>query len=391
MNTETLEPERELEEMLGPEVPAGDQDPVPAKPARRKRRGRFVLLVLLAGCGFAWGVRFVHHILTHESTEDAYVAGSIHSISARVEGVVQEILVEENSEVTAGQPLVKLDRREFEIKRDQAKAAIAQLAAQVEQAAAQLSEADAQAKLAEAQERGAVAQLAREEATAAKAKADLERASQLYGQQKGALISSSELDAAKAAGKGTAAAVEAAHASRAAAEATGDSARARQKAARASYDAAVAQKRTAEIALEQAELQVSYTTIVAPVAGRISRKGAEVGDHIQPGQALFALVEPEIWVEANFKESQVAGMHPGQAVDIAVDALPGKKFQGAIESLSPATGAKFALIPPDNATGNFTKVVQRIPVRIKFTPEAIASFGKQIRPGLSVIVDMGKE
>ncbi len=359
---------------------------VAAKPGRSPLR---VMLLAAAGmAALAWTAHFVWHAWTHEVTEDAYVTGAIHTISPRMAGVVQEILVQENSSVTAGQPLVKLDSRDQEIRRDQARNALEQATAQLGQTAAQLADAQAQEKMAAAQSAAASAQISRDEANATKARTDLDRANQLFCQPSSGAISRSDLDSARAGSQTTSASVEASRASFAAAQAAGESAKAKVRAAQAAYDAATSAQHMAETSLKDAELQLSYTTIIAPAAGRISRKFVEVGDHLQPGQALFSLVEPEVWVEANFKETQLAGMHPGQAVEMTVDAIPGHSFRGAIDSFSPATGSQFALLPPDNATGNFTKVVQRVPVKILFAPESLGSWSEQIRPGLSTVVSV---
>jgi membrane fusion protein (multidrug efflux system) len=360
--------------------------PVVATPRRSPLR--IVLLASLGLAAVAWTAHFIYHAWTHEVTEDAYVTGSIHTVSPRLAGVVQEILVKENSTVTAGQPLVKLDSRDLEIRHDQARNALEQATAQLGQTAAQLSDAQAQERMATAQATAASAQIARDEANATKARTDLDRANQLFSQPSSGAISRSDLDSAKAGSQTTSASVDAARASFAAAQAAGESAKAKVQAAQAAHDAAAAAQHMAETSLKDSELQLSYTTIAAPTAGRISRKFVEVGDHLQPGQALFSLVEPEVWVEANFKETQLARMHPGQEVEMTVDAIPGHQFRGVIDSFSPATGSQFALLPPDNATGNFTKVVQRVPVKILFAPESLGSLREQIRPGLSTVVSV---
>jgi membrane fusion protein (multidrug efflux system) len=376
------------------ELPAPGAEPKASRPAsaptaapRRKRFGLALLAVLMAGATI-WGARVVHQMLTHEKTDNAYVRGSIHTISSRLSGVVQEVLVDENSVVTAGQPLVKLDSRDLEIRRDEARVAIDEINAQSGQVTAQLAEVEAQSRLSDAQVTEAAAQLAREEATSAKAAADLERADHLFNEHGNGVISRADYDAVKASLQTAVASADAARAALAGAQAVADSAKAKFQAARAACDAALAQKRVAETKLKDAELQLSYTTITAPAAGRISRKNVEVGDHLQPGQALFALVEPRVWIEANFKETQLARMRSGQPVEITVDAIPGRTFRGTVESFSPATGAQFALLPPDNASGNFTKVVQRVPVKIVFAPDSIAAVQDRVRPGLSTIVSV---
>ena len=153
------------------------------------------------------------------------------------------------------------------------------------------------------------------------------------------------------------------------------------EAAEAQQAAAHAGVTGGEAAVREADRKLSHTIIVASAAGRIGNKNVEPGNRVQAGQNLLALVEAEVWVVANFKETQLAKMHPGQPVDVSVDALPGETFQGTIDSLAPASGAQFALLPADNATGNFTKVVQRVPVKIVFAPEILRKLADRLRPG----------
>ena len=171
--------------------------------------------------------------------------------------------------------------------------------------------------------------------------------------------------------------------------ATSTAAEAQVESRAAQLAAAQAKVTASDAAVHDAERELSYATITAPVDGRIGNKNVEVGNRVQVGQALFALVEPDLWIIANFKETQLARMRPGQAVEITVDAVAGPRVHGAsVDSISPATGAQFALLPPDNATGNFTKVVQRVPVKIVFDPESVRGFEDRVAAGLSVVVNV---
>ena len=146
---------------------------------------------------------------------------------------------------------------------------------------------------------------------------------------------------------------------------------------------------TAEARLAVASLQVSYATISAPASGRVGRKNVEVGNRVQAGQTLLTVIEPDLWVVANFKETQLAGMRAGEKVSVRIDAIPGKVFRGTIDSFSPASGNEFALLPADNATGNFTKIVQRVPVKIRFEADAlkeVPELAERLRAGLSAVV-----
>lgn len=152
------------------------------------------------------------------------------------------------------------------------------------------------------------------------------------------------------------------------------------------FAAAQAQVKAVNAQLKDVELQLSYAEILAPAAGRVGRKNVEVGNRVQPGQSLLAIVQPKVWVMANFKETQLRDLQPGQAVRLRVDGFPGREFTGRVENLAPASGAQFALLPPDNATGNFTKIVQRVPVKIVFDDESVRDFAGRIVPGMSVEV-----
>jgi len=152
--------------------------------------------------------------------------------------------------------------------------------------------------------------------------------------------------------------------------------------------AAQAQEQVAQSNLKEAELQLSYTEILAPAAGRIGKRNLETGNRVQPGQALLALVQPDVWVVANFKETQLGHLKPGQPARLRVDAFPGQVFKGHVQSLAPASGAQFALLPPDNATGNFTRIVQRVPVKITFDNQGIGDCQGRIVPGMSAIVQI---
>ncbi len=358
----------------------------PPKPQRSWLRKLILLLVASAAAG--WGFYFVRHLLTHQETEDAYVTGTIHTISSRLPGVVTEILVAENTDVKANQPLVKLDTRDLDLRIEQSQVAIQQAKATVAQMEAKLAEVIAQNELAKSGVELAKANVVRDEAHVAKAHRDLTRAEELKSVGQGGAISEASYDEAKSTVETSEATLTATKASLEAANAYIGTAKARETFAHAEIDAAKAQLKATESSLKDAELQRSYATIIAPVGGRISRKAAEVGNRIQAGQALFALVEPEVWVQANFKETQLSGLKVGSEVDIEVDAVPGRHFKGRIDSFSAASGAQFALLPPDNATGNFTKVVQRVPVKILFDPTSIANVREQIRPGISVVVSI---
>ena len=338
----------DVPEASNPET--ADRPPRRAGPILRR-----LVFILLLAAGVAWGARYGHHMLTHVETDDAYVTSHVHSVNAHVGGTISKVLVEPNTEVKAGDVLFRLDPRDHEAK--------------LQQAEAQLAQSDALIEFAKTQIAGAHAKIDQAEAEATKAEADFKRVEEL---SRNKVASKQEFDAAKAA--------------RESANASLVSTKASAAGMQSGVEVALAQRRTAETQLENARLQLSYNTITAPVSGRTSKRNAELGTYVQPGQTLIAIVEPEVWIEANFKETQLAKMQLGQAADITIDALPGHTFQGTVESFSPASGAQFAMLPPDNATGNFTKVVQRVPVRVRLEPESIRGYEDRLRAGLSAVV-----
>ncbi|MEI2722103.1 MAG: HlyD family secretion protein [Verrucomicrobiota bacterium] len=317
--------------------------PVKMAPARSKKLFPWFSLLFMVVLASYGGYRWWQYTQAWVKTDNAYVAGHIHQTSTRIAGTVTEVLVLENQAVTAGQVLARLDRVDLEVRRDQVRAAQIQAEAQLNQAQAQV--------------RG-------EEAAATKAQLDFDRADKL-SHEANSVISQQELDSAKAALAAAQAAVAA---------------------ARARTNSAEAQVQVASANLKDAELQLTYTDITAPAAGRIGRKNVETGNRVQPGQALLAVVSPEVWVVANFKETQLTHLRPGQTVKLNVDTFPGRVFAGRVESVAPASGAQFALLPPDNATGNFTKIVQRVPVKIVFDDEALRDCAGRIVPGMSATV-----
>lgn len=416
-----------------PEAAPETQTPAPAQ----KPRKRPVKLILAAaGVGAiaagAFGLNWWQYASTHEETDNATVAGHIHQISARIPGNVEQVLVSDNQEVKAGQPLVKLDPRDYQVRLQQAQADLAAaeqkantaqiniaLSAKNAEASSTESQGDigkAQAAIAQARAQvteaqagipRAQAQLAQAEANLQKAQTDYNRYSTLYSQ---GAIAQRDLDTARQAYQVAVAqrnaeeegirqaqaklaqtqqSVATAQSGLTASQGGLQQAEAKGIQTRVSQSdfgtakTAIAQAQTA---LRNAQLQLSYTTITAPAAGRVGRKTVEVGQQIQPGTPLMALVSNEYWITANFKETQLDQIRPGQKVEIELDSFPHKKFEGRVDSISPASGAEFALLPPDNATGNFTKVVQRVPVKIVFNPESIKGYEALITPGMSAVV-----
>jgi len=306
-----------------------------------------------------------------EMTENAYVRGQVTIMSPQVSGYVAEVPVKDFERVKAGQILVKIDDRIYLQK--------------VRQAEATLKGQQAQLDSLEQKKRSAEAKLASGKATISSAQVALKTAESTYERNKGlaanAIVSQSALEQ-------SASALEQARA--ALAQAVSNQQVLEQDLAsvdvsRAGYEAAL---EGARAALELAKIDLANTTIVAPADGRLSEVGARKGAYVAAGTQLVALVPDRIWVTANFKETQLSGIHIGQAVSFTVDALDHRSFSGKVESLSPATGSEFSVIKADNATGNFTKVAQRVGVRISIDPGQ--DLAKDLSPGLSVVVRIDK-
>jgi membrane fusion protein (multidrug efflux system) len=345
--------------------------PVGDSAASRSTRSKVTIgigavVVLLA---LLWGGQKFMYGRGHESTDDAAIDGHIVPVVAKVGGYVLKVTAGENEKVTEGQVLVQLDTSELSVKVQQANADLAAARA----AAGGNGQAEAQVRTASGQRGALEAQVSLARANAARAHADLSRSQELASKQ---IISLQQLDAARAAASVADAAVSAAERQASAASGTVTGAEAGTRLADAKLQAADAMK-------ANAELQLSYTRLVAPASGTVSRKTVEVGQLLQPAQQVMSIVaDSGAWVTANFKETQLAKMKIGQTVDINVDAYSGCIATGTIQSISGATGSKFSLLPPENATGNFTKVVQRVPVRIAITKDC--GNGRPLRPGMSV-------
>jgi membrane fusion protein (multidrug efflux system) len=303
------------------------------------------------------------------STDDAYVGVDMSIISPKVAANVAEVPIVDNQHVKAGDTLVQLDDGDYKLAVDQA---AAKLATQK----AQLQTFDAQINAAEATAGQTRAQLDATKASLVKAEADFVRTDELAARD---FSPKASLDAARAARDSARAQVAAGGS----AIQTADANVAVLKAQRQEAERVV---RELEVALAKAERDLSFTVIRAPFDGVIGNKSVQVGDYVTPGKRLAAVVPlDKVYIDANLKETQLADVHPGEPVTIRVDALDGAPIEGTVESIAPASGSQFSLLPPENATGNFTKIVQRVPVRIA-VPAAHAD-GK-LRPGLSVIVDI---
>ncbi len=311
-----------------------------SRPARSRKR-RVITFGLLAAAlvaGAIFAIRTVSFYKHHAETDDAQIEAHIDPVLPRIPGYVTEVGVRDNETVKAGQVIVRIDPRDLQSKVDTAQGAVENARAQVSVARANVSAARAAAN---------------------KADQDLARYRPLRQKEE---ISQQQFDAARAAA---------------------EAAKSQLEAAAQQVQAASGQVAQKQADLDWARLQLSYATVAAPASGVVSKKDVEVGQLVAAGQPLMAIVEgSEVWVVANFKETQLRKMRVGQAAEFTVDAYPKKVFRGRVDSFSAATGAKFSLLPPDNATGNFTKVVQRVPVKIVPTEAPDARY--PLRAGMSV-------
>jgi len=348
--------------------------PAAVEDAPKSGKKKFVLpivgiLVLIA---LVWAFKTWSYGRSHESTDNAAVDGHLVPVLAKASGYVQRVTVSDNDLVKADSLLVQIDPAEYNVKLAQAEADLA--AARASAGGAGTSgQAQAAVDQATGQRSSLDAQIAAARANETKARQDLARMQELADKQ---VVSRMQLDAARAAAEAASANVVALQRQTNAASGTVAS-------AQAGVRLADARLQAAQAARDNAALQLSYTRVPAPAAGIVSRKQVEPGQLVQIGQPLLTIVaDTGVFITANMKETQLSDIRVGQPVEVDVDAYGGQKVYGCVESLSAATGSKFALLPPDNATGNFTKVVQRVPIKIKVTKSLGPT--EPLRPGMSV-------
>lgn len=327
-----------------------------------------VLLIVLGGTG-----AYYYSQRGEVSTDDAGINGRTVVLSPKVQGYVKALNVQDNQLVKAGDVLLEIDPTDYIVKRDRAKAALA-----AAQAAANASHSNLETATVSAPSTidAAIAQVSSAQATWEKALADRQRMESLFN---AGACSSQQLDQAVATEKSARSALDQMRAGLHSAN-TAPSVIA---AAKGTSEQLQAQVKQAEVDLSQAENDLANTKIIAPIDGRITNRSVEIGNYVQVGSQLGSLVGTDLWVVANFKETQLEHMHPGQSVDIKIDAFPNVKLQGKVDSIQAGTGSHFSLFPAENATGNFVKIVQRVPVKIVFNslPDGAIHLG----PGMSVV------
>jgi membrane fusion protein (multidrug efflux system) len=389
------------------------EDESPEKKSRRKLIVIAVVVLLAIGAAL-----FYWHSTFTEDTDDAQVDGDLYQVSARVAGQVIKVYVQDNQEVKAGDLIAEIDPKDFQVALEQAQANLASSEAAAIQANVNVpitsitsttsistTSSDvqgAQAAVAQSQKQvgASQARVDQAKANAIKSDLDVERYKPLVEKD---VISKQQFDAAVASAAANRAAVLEAESSliaqqeavrqsqqkllqsRSTAMEAVRNGPSQVKAQQARAQAALADVKQAQAKVDQAKLNLNYTKITAPVTGIVNKKNVQVGANLSVGQALLTIIPlTDLWVTANFKETQLDKMHPGQKVTIEVDALGGRKFHGEIKQIGGATGSRLSLFPPENATGNYVKVVQRIPVRINFTNLDEENKDLLLRPGYSV-------
>jgi membrane fusion protein (multidrug efflux system) len=378
-----------------------------AEPASYRRHTRRLVVVALVVClVVAGGVGYWYTHRNLQSTDDAFIDGNAITISPRVSGTIERLHFTDNQKVHKGDLLIEIDPRDYQAILDDARAMLAEAKARQAVAAADLdlsrattaatlAQAESQLAAAQSSFREAQAQVEAKDAEANRAAADVPRYQSAAS--KGA-ASQEHLDQALAAARQAKAQLAAAEAAAAEANANIAEAKAQVERARtapyqiavkeAALKAATAQVAAAEAAVQQASLNLSYTRIYAPETGHITKRSVDRGDVVQKDQVLTSLVVGTPWVTANYKETELTRMRPGQPVDIEIDAYPDAHFKGHVDSIQRGTGARFSLLPPENATGNYVKVVQRVPVKIVFDhppgPQYVLGLGMSVVPTVDV-------
>jgi membrane fusion protein (multidrug efflux system) len=357
-----------------PVVIEGHAEAVAAPPASPKRRGRKVLVALAAVLLASGGAWYGQHWWTvgryMVSTDDAYVGANSTTMAAKISGYMAAVAVDNNAQVRAGDVIATIDDGDYRLAVDSARDKVATQQSTIDRIGRQVTAQQAAVEQARAQ-------LASAQAGAVRADQELDRQQALA---KNEFASRQKLEQARADRDQTAAGVQSAKAAVDVAIANVDVLKAQQEEATRSL-------KELSTALAKAERDLSFAVIRAPYDGVIGNRAVQPGDYVQPGQRLASLVPLDaVYVDANFKETQVARLRPGQQVGITVDALPDRTIAGTVESLAPASGSVFSLLPTDNATGNFTKIVQRVPVRIHVPADVAGE--KLLRPGMSVVVSV---
>ena len=352
----------------------------------KKRNPVFLIVLIVLVVGGGWfGFTKYQHGRHHEETDDAQISADILPVSPRVSGYIKEVRVRDNQEVKKGDTILILDDRDYRVKVEEAEAALNIAKANLENARAMTNASKANIAISSASVSTIDSQISSAKITAWRAEQDYQRYANLV---KDHSITQQQYEQAWAAKETAEKQVSILQGQKNQASQQTNAVSVQSNATAQQINVANASIQQRQVDVDAAKLNLSYTVITAEQGGHISKVNVQQGQLVQAGQPLFSIVHSEnVWVVANFKETQLNKMREGQIVTIKADAFPRHNFQAKLTSFSPATGATFALLPPDNATGNFVKVVQRLPVKIEFT-DAADSLVRKLRPGLNVSVDV---
>ncbi|RFM27007.1 HlyD family secretion protein [Deminuibacter soli] len=361
--------------------PAAGGDTTPKK----RSKTFLIILILLVVAGAWFGISKYVYAQHHEETDDAQVEANINPVIPKISGYVTEVRVKDNQHVKKGDTLLVLDSRDLTIKVEQAEAALA--TAQSNLASAEASTTAARAGIAtyEASVKAADAQIEEAKVNLRRATQDYERYANLI---KDHSITQQQFEMAQATKETAERRVQMLQEQRLQATRQTGQVTSQSHATSTQVGVVNATIKQRQVDVDDAKLNLSYTVVTAPADGVISKVNVQAGQYLQAGQATFSIVQSdEIWVIANFKETQFDDLHEGQKVVIEIDAFPGHEFEAKLASFSPATGSRFALLPPDNSSGNFVKVVQRLPVKIEFVNKQ-DSLVKQLKAGMNAFVNV---
>lgn len=378
-------------EQTSDKVQTGTQNSAPVNGAapeqgKKKTNKRFmVILAVILIVGVTYGTIKVVHAMHHEDTDDAQIEADISPVIPRASGYINKVYVDDNQNVKAGDTLLVLDDRDMLIHLHQAEAALESAKSNLEMARATTGASAAQVSTAQANVYAIDAQIETAKINVWRATQDFNRYENLI---KDHSITQQQYEQALAAKQTAEKQLQVLKEQKNAASKQTNAASSQSSATNQQVNVAMANVKAREAELENAKLNLSYTVVTAPLDGKISKVPVNEGQFVQAGQSLFSIVNDEkMWVVANFKETQLEKMKPGQEVSVHVDAYPDHDYKAEISSFSPATGARFALLPPDNASGNFIKVVQRVPVKIEFK-DTKDEYMKKLRAGMNVQVEV---
>jgi len=353
----------------------------------KKTNKKFTLIfIAFLVLGISYGGYKYIHSLSHETTDDAQLAKKMNPIIPRVGGYITKVLVKDNDVVKKGDTLFIIDNSDYIVKVEEAKAALIAAESNLEVAKADIGSAEAGVSVSNANVQSAYGNIETAKIRLRRASADFERYSNLY---KNHSITKQQFEQAEAAKQEAESQVRILQEQQKASSFQKSVAASKSNVSSKQVLVAAANVKKAQATLEAANLNLGYTVVTASIDGQVSTVDIQPGQLVQPGQSLFYIVNNnEIWVVANFKETQLDKMRQGQKVKLKIDAFPGTDFEGEVSSFSPATGSKFSLLPPDNASGNFVKTVQRLPVRINFTENNDKEKLQLLRSGMNVDVDV---